>query len=120
MQTAREHPLPTDRDQRRVEADEIQPKQDAARQGASIPLRRGRGADGLNRTDVNRISGIYLFTFPRMNGFFSIFLKFFAPSVSLGIRCFSRYRVRRGRHLFDDLRPDAEAVSLDDPAGFVI
>jgi len=54
----------------------IQPKQDAARQGTLSPIRRGRGADGLNRTNENRISGIYLFTFPRMNGLFSIFLEF--------------------------------------------
>src|ERR1700688_1063851 len=80
MQTAREHPLPTDRDQRRVEANEIQPKQGAARQGTLRPIRRGCGADGLNRTDENRISGIYLFTFPRMNGPFSIFPEFFTPS----------------------------------------
>src|SRR5207302_6423493 len=114
------HPLPADRDQRCVEADEIQPKQDAARQGASIRVRCGRGAGRLNRTDEKRISGIYLLTFPWMNGLFSIFLKFLAPSVSLRIRCFSRYRAQRGRQLIDDLCSDSETVSLDDPAWFVI
>ena len=82
MQTAREHPFPADRDQRCVEADKIQPKQGAARQGASFRVRRGRGAGRLNRTDEKRISGIYLLTFPWMNGLFSIFLEFFAPSVN--------------------------------------
>ena len=120
MQTAREHPLPADRDQRCVEADEIQPKQDAARQGASIRVRCGRGAGRLNRTDEKRISGIYFLTFPWMNGLFAIFLEFFAPSVSLSAGSFSRYRAQRGRHLIDDLCPDAEPVSLDDPARFVI
>jgi len=50
--------------------------------------------NGLNRTDENRISGIYLFTFPRMNGLFSIFLEFFTPSALFRSESASATRLR--------------------------
>src|ERR1700682_2935412 len=40
--------------------------------------------------------------------------------LSWSVRRRSRYRAERGGHFIEDLCPDAEAVSLDDPARFVI
>jgi hypothetical protein len=40
--------------------------------------------------------------------------------LSWSARSFSRYRAQRAGHVIDNLCPDTEAVSLDDPARFII